>query len=180
MKHRTASLICVMATLAIGSIARSAEAGEDQNKKLSVTVAFGAGLNTAPTSPANHHVLPKTIDVKTGGVVNFAVAGFHQIFVYKPGIEPEDIVVPPFPVAGAPPRTNLFINHDLANLYYLGINPAGGPPPATAATSEPSNASNRIESVVFSEPGTYLVICNVTPHFRNGMFAFVRVTGGDD
>jgi hypothetical protein len=30
-------------------------------------------------------------------VVNFVVAGFHQIFVYKPGTQPEDIVVPAFP-----------------------------------------------------------------------------------
>ena len=180
MQHwtRTLSMVFVITGLAIVQTPRLARA--DEKKVVSVTVSFGAGLNTAqPGNAANHHVLPGTIRIKAGGVVNFVVAGFHQIFVYLPGTQPEDLVVPPFPVPGEPPRTNLFIN-DLNNLYYQGINPAGGPPPATAATSSPSNAVNRVESVSFSEPGTYLVICNVTPHFRDGMFAFVKVSRDDD
>jgi plastocyanin len=40
--------------------------------------------------------------------------------------------------------------------------------------------ANRIESVAFTEPGTYLVICNVTPHFLDGMYAWVKVTRKDD
>ena len=92
------------------------------------------------------------------------MAGFHQIFVYKPGRRPGDIVVPP---AGT------FID-DLTDIYYQGIHPAT-PPPAGI-----SNAQNRVESVWFSAPGTYLVICNVRPHFLDGMFAFVKVTGGGD
>ena len=61
-----------------------------------------------------------------------------------------------------------FIN-DLVNVYYMGINPAGGPL-GTAATVNPSNAVNRVESVAFLEPGTYLVICNVRGHFMDGMY----------
>jgi hypothetical protein len=45
----------------------------------------------------------------------------------------------------------------------------------TPGTTNPSNASNRVESVYFAEPGTYLVICNVTNHFLDGMYAFVKV-----
>jgi len=38
-----------------------------------------------------------------------------------------------------------------------------------------------VESVRFTTPGTYLVICAVRPHFVNdGMFGFVEVTDGDD
>ena len=37
-----------------------------------------------------------------------------------------------------------------------------------------------MESVAFLEPGTYLVICNVRPHFLNGMYAYVVVTKGND
>lgn len=177
MKQRTSWMICVMAALAISSTARSAEADQDSKKKLSVTVSFGAGLNTAqPGNAANHHVLPKTINVKTGGVVNFVVSGFHQVYVYRPGTEPENIVVPP---------AGLFIN-DFNNLYYLGINPGPNPPPSPLPPGVPpipanaSNAPNRVESVSFNEPGTYLVICNVRPHFLDGMIAFVRVTGDDD
>jgi plastocyanin len=148
------------------------KADDDRNKRTSVTVAFGTGLNTA--GAANHHVLPTTIDVKAGGVVNFVVAGFHQIFVYLPGTTPGDIVVPAFP-------PNLFIN-DFANLYYMGINPANAANPTGANPATPanpailSNLQNRVEPVAFQEPGLYLVICNVTPHFQNGMIAFVKVS----
>ena len=156
-----------------------ANADDDRNARESVTVSFGSGLNTAQQgNAANHHVLPKVIRVKEGGVVNFAVAGFHQIFVYKPGTNPEDIDVPDFP-------PNLFIN-DFDNLYYLGINPGPNPPPNPLPPGVPplpagaNNAENRVESVSFPTPGTYLVICNVTPHFRDGMFAFIKVGGGGD
>jgi plastocyanin len=43
----------------------------------------------------------------------------------------------------------------------------------------PSNAINRLESVSFSTPGWYLVICNVAPHFADGMWAWIVVTGGE-
>jgi plastocyanin len=164
------SLVCVTTALSTGLAVRTAAAGDD-HAPLSVTVSFGAGLNTAtPNNPPNHHVLPKVIRVGTGGVVNFVVAGFHQIFVYVPGVKVEDIQVP---------ASGTFIN-DLANLYYSGILPAGGPPPAIPATVHPSNAQNRVESVSFSQPGTYLVICNVRGHFLDGMVAYVKVGGDED
>ncbi len=134
-----------------------------------VTVSFGSGLNTAqPGNAANHHVLPKTIHVRVNGVVNFAVSGFHQIYVYNPGKKVSDVHV-------ADPMA-LFID-DKAGLYYEGLRPGGGPPPGIPVTTNPSNASNRMEGVSFSKPGTYLVICNVSPHFADGMWAWVRVTG---
>jgi len=148
------------------ALASSAAAQSDGNSRMSATVAFGAGLNTAqPGNPANHHVLPRVIEIKAGGVVNFAVAGFHQISIYEPGVRPEDILVP---------AAGVFINDPMGR-YYQGINPAGGPL-ATPATTNPSNASNRMEPVSFSEPGLYLVICNVRTHFLDGMYAFVRVS----
>ena len=147
------------------------QAQSDGNSRMSVTVAFGGGLNTAtpPGNPANHHVLPRTIEIKAGGVVNFAVAGFHQIIVYNPGIQASDIVAPAFP-------PNLFMNYNLGTAYYVGINPRNanaGTPPAAATVF---NGDNRIESVSFSQPGVYLVLCNVTPHFNDGMYAYVRVS----
>jgi plastocyanin len=140
----------------------------DGNKRNSVTVSFGAGLNTAqPGNAANHHVLPAVIRVSAGGVVNFAVAGFHQVFIYQPGKRPEHVVLP----TGTPPP--LFIN-DLDRIYYQGIAPAGGPL-GTASTTNPVNGSNRVEPVSFAERGTYLVICNVRPHFLDGMKAWIVV-----
>ena len=165
MKHWTLTTVCLVTALGGGVPAMATATPDD---KLSVTVAFGAGMNTAtPNNPANHHVLPRTIDVKAGGVVNFAVAGFHQIIVYAPGVRLEDVLVP---------ATGTFID-DFVNLYYKGILPAGGPPPGIPATLSPSNATNRVESVSFSQPGIYLVICNVRTHFNDGMYAFVRVSG---
>jgi uncharacterized cupredoxin-like copper-binding protein len=35
--------------------------------------------------------------------------------------------------------------------------------------------ADRVEVVHFAEPGTYLVICGVLPHFQAGMYGFVRV-----
>jgi plastocyanin len=145
---------------------------DDDAAPLSVTVAFGAGMNTAiGINPANHHVIPGTIRVRAGGVVSFAVSGLHQIFVYNPGKKVKDVVP-------NPDVTSFFVN-DLTGLYYRGILPAGGPP-ANPVTTNPSNAVNRIESVSFTTPGRYLVICNVVPHFNDGMWAWIVVTGDDD
>jgi plastocyanin len=157
--------IFIAATVALAALlAPVARADDDGNKRVSVTVSFGAGLNTAqPGNSANHHILPDVIRIRTGGVVNFVVAGFHQPFIYLPGKTPEQVVVP---------AAGLFIN-DLDRIYYQGIAPAGTPPAGV------SNASNRVESISFPTKGTYLVICNVRPHFLDGMKAWI-VVGGDD
>ena len=167
MRRRTIATLAVVLAL---STAAGKAAGHDggSDDRSVVTVMFGVGMNTVlpPNSisnPANHHVLPEVIHVRTGGVVNFVVAGFHQIFVYEPGAGPIQV-----------PASGTFIN-DLRNLYYQGILPAGGPP-ATPATANPSNAQNRVEPVLFTAPGTYLVICNVRGHFLGGMYAYVVVS----
>ena len=162
--------VCLLAALAFCLSAGLAQAQSEGNSRMSATVSFGAGLNTAqPGNAANHHVLPNTIEIKAGGVVNFAVAGFHQIVVYQPGIEREDIVLPAFP-------PNLFVNDKLASAYYVGINPDDQNPGTPPTPAVRYNGENRIESVSFSQPGVYLVICNVTPHLRDGMYAYVKVS----
>src|SRR4029453_19438710 len=88
---RTCSMFLGIAVLTL--LQTPAARADDNDGPVSVTVSFGAGLNTAqPGNLANHHVLPGSIHVKAGGVVNFAVAGFHQIFVYNPGKKPSDVV----------------------------------------------------------------------------------------
>ena len=169
MTSRTRSLqltVGAIASFACLALATPAAAQADGNTRMSATVTFGAGLNTAqPGNVANHHVLPNVIEIKAGGVVNFAVAGFHQITVYEDGIQAGDLIVPP---------SGLYVN-DLTGVYYMGIVPAGGPM-NTPATTSPSNATNRMESVTFPEPGVYLVICNIRTHFTDGMYAYVRVS----
>lgn len=160
MKRRIVPVICLIAGLVIGLGLHVTRAGDNNDKKLNVTASFGGGLNTAqPGNAANHVVLPRTIEVRERGVVTFFNSGFHQIVVYKPGTRTQDIVVPP---------SGTFINH-LTNLYYQGISPAG------AAPTGFSNALNRVESVSFTEPGKYLVICNVRGHYLGGMFGYVEV-----
>ena len=147
--------------------------------------AFGRGLNTPLASPINHAILPKHIRVKVGGVVDFSVAGFHDIIIFKPGVELDDLVaagsgqlpsfppvfvLPPDPAAPLPPDLEFLVD----GIYYRGINPAGGPP-ATPATINPLNSFNRSEPVAFLGKGKYLVICNVRQHLLNGMYAYVRV-----
>jgi len=166
------SVIALLVALPVAIV----QAQSGGNSRMSVTVTFGGGMNTAtpPGLAANHHVLPNTIEIKAGGAVNFAVAGFHQIVVYQPGIDADDIVPPVF--NPGPPPVNLFMNYNLGTAYYVGINPRNanaGTPPAAATVF---NGDNRVEAVTFSTPGTYLVVCNVTPHFNDGMYAYVKVS----
>ena len=164
MKHsRTISMIGAVCTFSFAVAASAVHAADDN--KLSIPVAFGRGLNIAANLPENQIMIPDTVRLKQNGVVHFLVAGFHEIAIYNPGKTTDDVAVR----AG-----ETFIN-DATNRFYKGIVPAGGPPPALPITTDPSNARNRVESVAFLEPGTYLVICNIRPHFENGMFGYVEV-----
>ena len=102
--------------------------------------------------------------------MTFDIAGFHQVAVYRAGTQPEDITVPAFP-------PNLFINDQLNTAYYVGLNPDNANLATPPAPANRFNGENRTESVSFTEPDVYLVICNVTPHFRDGMYAYIKVSG---
>jgi hypothetical protein len=178
---KSAVLVCLALGAPLGS------AGDDNNQRSSVTASFGRGLNTAvpPTNPLNHVILPMEIKVKAGGVVDFGVAGFHDIVVFNPGVTLDDLldgtgqlplfppvlVIPPDPATPLPAAAAFLADQ----IYYRGINPAGGPL-GTAPVISPSNATNRAEPVAFLESGTYLVICNIRPHLLNGMYAYVKVS----
>lgn len=139
----------------------------DGEYPLSVVASFGAGLNTlvpGVSTAANHRIIPRRIEVGRGGVVNFMVAGFHQIMIYRPGKKARDVILPADPNA-------LFVD-DINGLYYRGIVPASTP---NVADTNPSNAMNRVEPVSFAQTGVHLVICNVRRHFLEGMFAYVHV-----
>lgn len=161
-RSRTTSMIAAACAFCLAVAAAVVHATDDN--KLSIPVAFGRGLNIAANQPANQVMIPDTVRLKQNGVVHFLVAGFHEIVIYNPGKTDDDVAVR----AG-----ETFIN-DANNRFYAGIVPAGGPL-QTPGTADPSNARNRVESVAFLEPGTYLVICNIRTHFENGMFGFVEV-----
>jgi plastocyanin len=133
----------------------------------SATVTFGGWMMPVDRFPnqnpiaANHHALtPKTVKIKAGGTVNFVIGGFHNVNIYDDGTQPTDInvtvTVPP--TNGGPPLIN-----DPNRRIYRGLDPSLQP-------------QDRVESVTFDRPGTYLVICAVRPHFVNdGMYGFVKV-----
>ena len=179
----SSALLVAAALVALPVVADDDDA---DHKRSQATASFGRGLNTAqPGNPVNHAVLPKEIKIKAGGVVDFAVAGFHDIIIFKPGFTLADLIqagggqypsTPPLFVIPANPATPLpvAISFLADSIYYRGINPAGGPL-ATAVAGNPANGSNRTEPVAFLERGTYLVICNVRPHLLDGMYAYVKV-----
>jgi len=159
---RTTSMIAALCSFGLALAAVAVNAADDN--KLSIPVAFGRGLNIAANQPANQVMIPDTVRLKQNGVVHFLVSGFHELVIYNPGKTEDDVAVPP---AGP------FID-DKNNRFYSGILPAGGPR-GTLPEVDPSNARNRVESVAFLEPGTYLVICNIRTHFENGMFGYIEV-----
>jgi plastocyanin len=179
----SSALLVGLALLSWPAVGDDDDSGQ---KRSQATASFGRGLNTAqPGNAINHAVLPKEIKIKAGGVVDFAVAGFHDIIIFKPGFTLEQLIqagggqypsTPPVFVIPADPAAALPVNISFLadSIYYRGINPAGGPL-ATAVSGNPVNGSNRTEPVAFLERGTYLVICNVRPHLLDGMYAYVKV-----
>lgn len=165
-----------------------------QRERKIVTVAFGAGMNTAqPGNAQNHHVLPNVIRVNAGDVVNFVVSGLHVIRVYDRGVLlsdvkamiPDECKLNPAPPAEFP--ANCFTDAGPVpvipplglDVYYQGLNSIG-PPPQLPPFAPVSIAQNRVEAVSFLKPGRYLVICAVLEHFNDRMYAVVEVGGGQD
>ena len=187
MKSFTYSALAISA-LALSLSVPTLQARDDDRGKTPtrVTVSFGTGNNNAQAgNTPNHHILPQEIRVRLSkarkldgtvvpvpATVNFIVSGFHWIWAYMPGVKLAEVQAN-IPAAGT------FVNYDV-NVYAKGVFP-GTPPAFADATLFPLNAAqNRTDSIAFSAPGRYLVICNVRGHFIDGMYAWVRVVGDDD
>ena len=120
---------------------------------------------TPSPPPANQHgVFPFIATIKAGGSVTFNISGTHLILVYAHGTTLESVdgtliegAVPAVPGPFFPG----FVN-DPTNRIYRGLNPRVNPP-------------DRVETITFAQPGTYLVVCGVVPHFVEGMHGFVKV-----
>ena len=117
-----------------------------------------------PPPANNHHILPSTVRIKEGGSVSFIISGLHQIIVYGPDVNPEDInATPPTGAATTGVPLGVPLVNDPNNRVYRG------PDPSLLGSLD------RVESVHFPTRGRYLVICGVLPHFVEGMYAHIVV-----
>jgi plastocyanin len=185
--RKTAVAVSVLAVFLAGPTVKA-----DDKTPGSITVAFGAGNNTAlPGSVPNHHIIPQRFKVRitkakklNGDVVvvpatvNFVVSGFHYIWVYQDGVTLAE-------VKANIPATGTFVNYEgttpgVSNVFAKGVFPGTPPTFADAAVFPLSAAQNRTDSFGFSTPGKYLVICNVRGHLVDGMYAWITVVDEDD
>ena len=136
--------------------------------------------------------IPVHNEAPTIGVLLWRLRGAFQDFsreyelvVYDDGTEPGQIntslTVPPFG-APVPPLID-----DPNGRIYRGIDPTvlpflQGPTQPPVTPPAPPGAPNfqpvlqdRVEVVHFPNPGRYLVICGVLPHFNEGMYGYVEV-----
>jgi plastocyanin len=180
MKRTILSLLWVLSFVGIGLIVSMAMA--DDRRSDNVTVSFGQWKANEPPPPEgvgpldrflanpamglgnNHELIPKKITIKEGNAVNFVISGLHLVVIYDDGTKPGQIdttaLVEGITTAGG-------IIDDDNNRIYRGFNPNAIPN---------NNQRDRAETVHFSKPGTYLVICGVLNHFVDDrMFGFVEV-----
>jgi plastocyanin len=148
--------------LVIAAVALALPAVVAADPDLSATVSFGnADVGTGIPPPVGHDssanatfsLFPRTSVISAGGNVTFEVEGHHQVAVYEAGTTPDDIAVPAFP-------PNFFINDSDGRLALGPETPPGSP----------------TFTQTFATPGRYLILCNITPHFRDfDMYGWVIV-----
>jgi plastocyanin len=188
------------ALVTLGSPARSDAASKSHAQQhptisgplATATVSFGAWTALPGTGTLNrfpnvgqapgvannvHAMIPHEVKIKAGGSVNFIIAGFHLLAIYDDGTQPGDIstatLISPTITPPAPPLIN-----DTRNRIYFGIDPSVLPrlaPPNPPVPPASPPLQDRVEVVHFPNPGTFLVICAVLPHFVDGMFGYVDV-----
>src|SRR5262245_39228253 len=161
------------------------EHGPVNGDKAHAVVAFGQwipfdrlnnppGPGTPPNPPGgpndrtkNHHVLtPFEVTIKPGGAVSFIISGFHLPTIYGPGTQFDDVdKTKLIPAGGGFPA----LVDDPTDRIFGGIDPRSIP-----------TQQDRIENVTISEPGRYLVVCTVLPHFNDRMHGFINVRGEDE
>ncbi len=127
-----------------------------------------------PGNRNGHQMIPNQVTIRAGGMVNFIIAGNHQVVVYDDGIQPRDINAD---LVLSPPLNALI--DDPNGRIYRGMSPAAVPAnffgPGVPAAAIPAAPQDRIEAVSFPRVGVYLVICAVRSHFLGGMYGYVIV-----
>lgn len=167
MKRTHVSLAGLATLLALGLPTSQTFAADAPR---TATVSFGTWMSSPPldrfpnTSDTrfrnNHAVSPYVVKIMAGGTVRFIVSGLHNIIVYDRGTRPENIDVTQ--VVNTTGTPTVPIINDANNRIYRGLDPT-------------LQAVDRVENVQFDQPGLYLVICGLRPHFTAGMYGYVQV-----
>jgi plastocyanin len=120
------------------------------------------------------NLVPRTVTIQTGGTVTFkAPPSVHQIAIYKPGTEPEDInsmnLTTLNAFAGctsAIPEADAFFKNVPIVINDNTNRETTLPVPCLTPTER---------QYTFKTPGRYLVICAFLPHFNIQMYGWVIV-----
>lgn len=121
-----------------------------------------------PSSHARDNIIPSTVVIPAGGSVTFIVQPPHRVAIYDAGTAVTDIrLIPGVTLVnhmgppGPPFIPNFYIDDPNGRLF-IEATPAFGPEHSVEYT--------------FTEPGRYLVICAIAPHFTEfNMYAWVEV-----
>ena len=108
-------------------------------------------------------MVPRTVVIDLGGTVTFNTAGVHQVAIYAPGTDPDDIdmsILVPTPAGCPKPGGAPLLMNDPENRVALYAQACGG--------------IRKVEHT-FTKPGRYLVICAFLPHFQVQMYGWVEV-----
>ena len=137
-----------------------ANVGDSQSAAPPAEVQFGVpnvGTGIFPpgshdqSAHANDTLVPHTVNIDLGQTVTYRTFGVHQVAIYAPGTNPQDInpAITNAPVAGCPPVPLIADPNNFITL--LGPQPCAGGPVAPNYTP--------------TRRGKHLVICTFTPHF---------------
>jgi len=123
----------------------------------------------SPFSPAADHdrsfnakdnLVPRTLVINRGQSVTYHVNGVHWPAVYQTGIDDEDLNTTAVPAPGCPSGTR--VNDPTGRLFQT-------------TNCVPNGTLVTVPASVFTTPGRYLVICQIHPHFVNGMYGWIQV-----
>jgi plastocyanin len=117
---------------------------------------------------AKDKIVPHAIVIARGGTVTFQMGTFHQVVIYDQGVEPEDISLDPADLDDVVVPFPPFLLPDFQ------ITDPDGRLAESPISATPMSWTS--PAGTFDQPGTYLVICAIVPHFVEAkMYAWVVV-----
>jgi plastocyanin len=167
------AIACSQSGPAVSSLtAPSASLASQSDGAKAATIEFGRDQLGSPFPPPSGHdasghsrdsLFPREVVIDKGGTVTFVMgaSGVHEVAIYKPGTEPDDIntslLSPPAPKCPPVPTIN-----DPKNRVAI-------------VSDQVCEGGSAKPTWTFQTPGRYLVICTFLPHFNVGMYGWVTV-----